>query len=462
MAIPTLHTFLVISSVACAATAQVTLNHVGTVDLSSTANPANAQYIGSNPGAIAWDGTNLFVAGFNNSNAVGNVGITTVSNALTTPTFATSYGFIATPSFRGYSGLDLERTAGVLVAAYDDGTANTNGIAAYTAAGGQLWTATARGGSGIGIDPRFPVGSVTSGVAWTTFGSGRRAMQDLAGATVYTTSNGMVVLTPQGTFWRDMAFDPTNGDIWLREGNNVIKGVRTGDNSVGALTVPFDPADADTVNQQNIAFCRTPGGSIVVFNDRGSATPNQDFFLAQKAMRADGTMQSIDFGTFVPAGNGGANYDYSYDAASNTLVILDIFNRQAYVFDVIVPPYFPYGQGCPGSNSLVPVLGMSGAGTPASTISFDFTNGVASSAAFVLIGFAEANTPVFGSCSLLVTPVLPVTIGPAILDGLGAGSTAIGLPAGTSGIGLNFQGVVIDAFSPLGFALSNGMRLDIP
>ena len=39
--------------------AQVQLSLAGTVDLSSTSNSANAEYIGNNPSAIAWNGTDL-------------------------------------------------------------------------------------------------------------------------------------------------------------------------------------------------------------------------------------------------------------------------------------------------------------------------------------------------------------------------------------------------------------------
>ena len=50
--------------------AQVNLVHMGGVALTSTSDPLNAEYIGNKPSAVAWNGTDLYVAGFNNS---GNV-----------------------------------------------------------------------------------------------------------------------------------------------------------------------------------------------------------------------------------------------------------------------------------------------------------------------------------------------------------------------------------------------------
>lgn len=455
--------FFLLSGLTSALRAQITLNEIVTVNLDSTAVAANPEYIGSNPAAIAWDGTDLYLAGFNNANAAGTVAICKVSGAITSPTFGTAFGTLATPAFRGYSGLDIDRTNGVLAAAYDDGTANVNGLTAWNLSGASLWAFTMRGGSGVGIDPRFPVGSSPNGVAWTQFGSGRRALQDLSGASIYTTSTGMVILTAQGSFWRDMGFDSANGDIWLREGNNVIHGVRSADNGVASLSVPFDPTDSDSVNQQNLAVCRTGSGAFVIFNDRATASPNQSFFAVMRAMRTDGTPEALDFGTFVPFGTGGGNYDFSFDAASSSLAILDSFNRRAHIFAVSFKPYYRYGSGCAGSNSLVPDFSLSGSGAAGSTVSFDFSNSIPNTAAFVLIGINQIDTPVFGSCSLLVDPVFPVTIGPAILDGAGAGSTTIGLPLSSSGFALTFQGLMIDAaLPPFGLGLTNGMKLIVP
>lgn len=450
-------------ALAGSATAQIQLTELVTLNLDSTAVPANPEYIGSNPGAIAWTGSELYLAGFNNSNAAGTVAICRISGVLATPSFGAAFGSLATPAFRGYSGLDVSVANNRVAAAYDDGAADPNGLTAFDLSGASLWTVNMRGGSGVGFDPRHPVGSQAAGVAWTQFGSGRRALQDLAGAAVYTTSNGMVILTSQGSFWRDMTFDPATGDIWLREGNNVIRGTRNGDNAIASLAVLFDPTDADSVNQQNLAFCRTPSGAFVIYNDRGTATPNQDFFAVIRAMRPDGTAEALDFGAFTPFGNGGGNYDFSYDAATNTLAILDIYNRRAHVFAVNAKPYYRYGSGCQGSNALTPSLDLTGTGAPNTTLGFDLSNGVPNSAGFVLLGLVPGNTPLAGSCAILVDPILPVFLGAVLLDAQGAGSTSLTIPAGSSGTQLTFQGVLIDApLNVFGLSVTNGVTYIVP
>ena len=141
----------VVPVLAASASAQWQLSQIGSIDLSPTANGTGTQYIGSNPSAIAWDGTDLYVAGFNNSGGVAPTALIKVTDALgTNPTLGLPFGQNAsTPALRGHSGLDIR--SGVLVAAYDPGTSVPNGLAAYDAAGTQLWTSALRGSCGVYI-----------------------------------------------------------------------------------------------------------------------------------------------------------------------------------------------------------------------------------------------------------------------------------------------------------------------
>ena len=173
----------------------VTLTHLGTVDLDSTADPLNAEYIGTNPSAVAWDGTDLYVAGFNNGGAAADTGIIKVTDALGAATLGSTFGARSTPSLRGFSGLDI--SGGTIASAYDAGGSDPRGIEAYDSTGSLLWSKAGRGGSGVGMDPGF--GGADAGVAWTTFGSGRRALQDTAtGADIYDGTNGAVIFTSEG------------------------------------------------------------------------------------------------------------------------------------------------------------------------------------------------------------------------------------------------------------------------
>lgn len=326
---------LACAALATASSAQVSLQLLGTVNLDSTANAANPEFIGTNPAVVAWDGSTMWVAGFNSAGTTANVGIVQVSGALTSPTYGTPFGVIATPNLRGYSGLDV--TNGLLAAAYDSGGSDPQGIAGYDApTGTPLWTKAARGGSGVGFDPGFPGGNPSqgSGAAWTTFGSGRRALQNgLNGADIWTTSNGMIINTPEGTFWRDVDFDDATGNIYLREGNNVIRGTRTGDNGVTGMTAIYNPTDADFVALQTIAYAKIGATDVLFYNDRPVTNSGQAFDAVINAIDTNGAPLTINWNGFTAATGNGA-YDFSYDAATGTMVILDFANRDAHVFQV--------------------------------------------------------------------------------------------------------------------------------
>ena len=311
--------------------AQVNLVHMGGVDLTSTSDPLNAEYIGNNPSAIAWNGSDLYAAGFNQSGGTANTGITLIAGALNGGAPSAAFGVLATNNLRGYSGLDI--SAAGLAAAWDNGGAAPEGIQGFDATGALLWQKSARGGSGVGFDPGF--GGVDAGTGWTTFGSGRRALQDNAtGADIYTTSDGMIISAPtSGTFWRDMDFDDATGDIYLRRGNDVVAHTRTGGNSLtGSRFIADNGTNGNFIAIQNVAYAGVDGG-LVFWNDRSSTGSGQAFANVVKCNGADGTPLAINFGGFAAADGNGA-YDFSYDAASNTLAILDFANRTVDVFYV--------------------------------------------------------------------------------------------------------------------------------
>lgn len=303
--------------------------------------------IGGALSGVAWNGSRLFIAGYNSSGSASTVGIVEVTNATSTgivsPTFGTIFGtFDSTPSQRGYSGLDLLGTT--LAAAYDGGSAVANGIQNINIdTSNQLWGISARGSSGVGFDPGFGAEHQGAGTAWTTIGSGRRMLQNnLTGATIYSTSDGMIINSGAGTNWRDIDFDPLTGDIYSRRSNGIFRGIRSGANTLSSTEV-LKPTNAatDTINGQNLAYMNVGlGPDAIIYNDRTSAASGQQFLSIIKAMDKFGNALTTQFdflSSLVPT-NGSGYYSFDFDAEGKTLAIADFTNRTVHVFAVVPEP----------------------------------------------------------------------------------------------------------------------------
>lgn len=320
----------------------VTLREVARFDAAASADSSGNSYIGNNPSAVSWNGSQLYIAGFNSSGGAADTAIVEITNAgatgLVAAAFSSPFGVLSTPNLRGYSGLDLE--GGVLAAAYDDGAADPNGIQAFDASDNtQTWAKNARSGSGVAHDPGF--GGIDSGVAWLTFGSGRRPLQNTStGADIYTTADGMIITDFGETFWRDLDFDQSTGDVYMRRSNDLLKATRTGGNSATVSMLVDNSSNGSFVAGQNLDFMATDlFGDVVIYNDR-PATGAANFADVVKMIDSSGTPLLATFallGGGVPA-EGVGYYDFDFDAASQTLALLDFGNRNVHIFQVVPEP----------------------------------------------------------------------------------------------------------------------------
>lgn len=317
----------------------------------------NPKYIGTNPLAIAWNGSKLYLGGTDNfGTSLLPIGLIEVINPTRTGVhtldagdFGDKFGDIFQPQGRGYTGLDLSGDR--LAASYDNGSATANGIQLFdTATNTLVWDLnaagiTGRGGSGVSFDPGFNGGSGGQGVAWTTFGSGRRALQDAAtGATIADLVSGFPYLpnpSPAGgNFPRDLDFNDATGDIYVRRNNDVLAATRTGDNDVTDQRVLVDNGGtAEFQLGQHVAFLSdTTSGDLIIYNDR----PNNDpaaFLDVVKVVDTSGVQQQVNFNllgglTGADISDGVGIYDFDFDPDSNTLALLDFSNRNVFVFSV--------------------------------------------------------------------------------------------------------------------------------
>jgi hypothetical protein len=450
-------------SLAAALSAQVSMTHLGTVDCTSTGVSTNAQFIGNNLSAMAWNGVDLFVAGYNNSAVAAPTGICKVSTALTTPTFSPAFGINAlTPSLRGYSGLDVDGTR--LVAAYDAGATDPNGITSWSLSGTFNWAKAARGGSGVGIDTGW-LGVLDQGTGWTSFGSGRRSLQDnTSGADIYTTADGMIIQTTgvTSTFWRDMTFDPLTGDIWLRRSNKVIACDRVGGNAVANSRIVVDATAADFINNQNIAFCRTGAENVIFWNNRSAGANGQLWTNVIQCNRtSDGASMTIDWRGFIAPNSAGA-YDFSFDKTTNTLAISDFVNKVVHIF--AVSTYANYGTSCIGAGNFPLLLAGSGDNRAGGQLTYTLSQAAPFSLAGFAFGAIRDNTllPFPGNCYVHVQPLL-FTEGyfftGVLGNGSGVGSITFTVPAGLTNQSLTAQGFCLENGDLNQLKTSNGVEV---
>jgi hypothetical protein len=381
------------SLTASRAEAQIGLYELARFNLDSTSGTANAQFIGSNPIAVGWNGSKLYVAGFNGSGGTTNTSIVEITNAaagiaaggFVTPSYSGTFGTISSPTTRGYTGLSMKGNQ--LAASFDAGSNSPNGIQMFNASTNtQSWNlsasgtttaniGTTRGMAGPDFDPGYlGVSGSGSGLAWTTQGQGRRFLNsESTGAAIYTTTagvpagaaQGMIInpdtaVIPATTTWRDMAFDPATGNLYLRNQHGVLATNRTGANTdvnplnstagqsgyiylnsgTGAASnnvgVTIGYMNSITTGSMN-AFANGYSGDLLVFNDRSSTLNGQSWTNVIKFTTVSGSSITPTW-TFLSApSTGNGAYDYEWDSASQTLAVVDYANRNVSIFSTAVP-----------------------------------------------------------------------------------------------------------------------------
>jgi hypothetical protein len=339
-----------------AASGQVSFREVGRVDLTNFYSQTATT--GSNIAAVAWNGTDLYTAGY--SNAGGQTSLLRINTPLSTGTTSTAqFGQLATVATRGYTGLHI--TGNSLIATWDNGGgASQNGGKALQnfglGAGNPLnWDAgtflgtSQRGFAGASFNPGpGGAGGSGSGVSFALQGSGaERLLNEATGAAAGNGGffGGTLTSTANATTYRDIDFD-SQGNAYVRNNNSVTKSTRTGAFQYnGGAQSPFIVSlGAGNNVVTNIQVLNITGfGEALIFNNRSSTLTGQGFLGVQRVSNLNGTLLTPSF--FAPDGsspfvalNGAAAYDYSFDEASQTLAVSDFSNNTVYIFSVVPAP----------------------------------------------------------------------------------------------------------------------------
>lgn len=289
----------VLGLVVCASAQQLPIRHLRSFDLTSIFN-GTAAGCGDAAIDVAFDGVNVYVAGFRAATGTGPVGIVRIDNVLSLPSGSLSYGSGITKIFGwdaagGSRDTRLVHVGGYLYAGFglghgtNPGTAivrlNTAGVLDELWAGDGLLSLAEVGFSrydSLAIDPGFGGASPALAVAPLSSPSQVIRRVSLATGAVIGTSNAVAP-----AFLRDIAFS-SNGDLYVYRASadandGIFRAVRTGENTFGALTALI-PFDAGNLQQCTVDYVPASQAlpflpDLVAYNFRPTGTDPTSFKL---------------------------------------------------------------------------------------------------------------------------------------------------------------------------------------
>ncbi|MGP1272444.1 MAG: GC-type dockerin domain-anchored protein [Phycisphaerales bacterium] len=378
-------------SLAGTASAQIELHRVFVDDLSDFSGDnsgANSLYIGNQPLAVAFDGTDLYVAGFRNGTSpwvqIGHVidvfagganrsALIDFSDPLNPTQSPTLSSRRVVPDSRGYNSLDWIAGKG-LIAQVDVGSTALGSAMAWdtetqqtpivigsqsTAERGLGVVAWDPGPDGNGYDtdgdglsdgpvasllfqPIDPVGPIGVSLPDMSVGLGDAVY---ASAPVPPEGQGPILeFAPNttdrdglgGTFWRGFDFSPNGQWIVASADSDLVIAQRDLLNFVFARQVVQGPS-APFVLSQNVTFLDNYNGQdVIVHNTRPTTVGGQAFSNIVNFYNTAGTELTVSIfdetGATFTFPDGVGVYDFAWHEPSQTLVVLDGGARLAHFF----------------------------------------------------------------------------------------------------------------------------------
>jgi hypothetical protein len=311
------------------------------------------------PSSIAANGNNLYIGSLFAGGKIVQIG-----TPLTSPTRIGELVPGGSTPGNGYVTLNTNGTT--LVAATNNAGGNdivqsfnvSTGALNYTRSATQLGIARI---DAAAVDP------ITGEVLVLGFNSSTQTILDPVTAAVSTldpTPSVLQAAAPTSTGWRDIAFNRTTGDIFLRATGGVARGNRNPASGTTADYTTPDPFEGPAGVQQiatlednfqsaiNIEYLPTSflGQSLIVVNDRtpnaGTRTLSQHlvFFDSESGGEngpAAGTTASVSLFAadgvtpFTGLTSGSGIFDFSFDPVNEVLWVADHANALIYAFDTL-------------------------------------------------------------------------------------------------------------------------------
>ncbi|MFG0316752.1 MAG: hypothetical protein ACF8XB_05725 [Planctomycetota bacterium JB042] len=243
---------------------------------------------------------------------------------------------------------------------------------------------------------------------------------------------------------------------------------------IGVATFTSTQLAGSTTDVMALACEESTGHVYLTYRDYAGAG---DLVLVEKASGASAFTKvhtllpaSAGKNAYVRPGLRGQLFPNSARAEHRFGLVVRVGTASPYEFRYVdlfgVPGVEIVGQGCPGSGGFVPKLAVT-SGTPmaGAPIALVLSDGLGGALAVLLFGLDKGETPLGFGCSLHLTGVLPpAPVVPLGGSGPGTGTVTLlgALPSDIGGNSFALQAFVLDAAAPLGFAPTNGLKLNVP
>ncbi len=363
-----------LTAVLVAAAPQQTLMHTNQILLGAEFSETSGY--GDFPLSLAFDGTNAYLGGINNSavspGTVGVVKVLGVTGATPTTSLLTNT-LVASPEGRGLDALTYDASTDSLFMIHDSGSAATGFISRRSAVDGtEDWTITSPLGQRPMAGAIDPIGDVGSPVlAFLAQNNGRRlGLKVSDGSVLYDGSGGInpggIILgekngtTDFGTAWRALAFDSA-GNIAVTEQDFFGYGVRVTNNQWQSLDATADRISKSVERNNPLNFVAQgvaileglgpDGADLLAFTGRsmtqttdlnGNATSVADTNVHLRNLDGSTTglsqiaLTGSEDGIAVDWQNTAKNIAFGIDPSGiPTLLVLDLIERRLDVYQVL-------------------------------------------------------------------------------------------------------------------------------